>query len=119
ALRIIDGLDEISTGEVNHILDSAPELIGRCRQCNYCLPCPVGLDIPRILRLEDIWHGPHRVESYRASYQSQVWARRLYSELEARGEACTGCGICQERCPHGVAVVEKIAESHRTLTLSE
>jgi predicted aldo/keto reductase-like oxidoreductase len=119
ALGILDGLDEMPQGEVNRLLDSAPELEGRCRQCGYCLPCPEGLDILRILKLEDVWHGPHRVDSYRASYQSQVWSRKLYSGLDVRGDGCTSCGICEERCPHGVPVVEKIAESHRTLTLSE
>jgi predicted aldo/keto reductase-like oxidoreductase len=119
ALSIIDGLDEMSAGEVIHTLDSAPELMGRCRQCGYCLPCPEGLDIPRILKLEDIWHGPHRREEFSASYQSQVWARRLYSELEVKGDACTNCGICEKRCPHGVSVAESIAEAHDILTRSE
>jgi predicted aldo/keto reductase-like oxidoreductase len=119
ALSIINELDEMPQEEVNRLLDSAPELEGRCRQCSYCLPCPEGLDIPRIIKLEDIWHGPHRREEFSSSYKSQVWARRLYSELKVGGDACTGCGICEERCPHGVSVMDKMAASHSILTQSE
>jgi len=118
AMEVVDGLDEMAPSGVERILDSAPELEGRCRQCGYCLPCPEGIDIPRVLALEDIWHGPHRVQGFRSGYHTQDWARHCYSKLGVGGDACTGCGICEERCPHGLPVAETIAASHRTLTLT-
>jgi len=119
ALGVLDGLEEMSACEVESLLGSAPELEGRCRQCGFCLPCPEGIDIPRVLGLEDIWHGPHRVQGLRKGYHTQDWARHCYSELGVSGKACTGCRVCEDRCPHGVPVAEMIAESHRTLTLTE
>ena len=119
ALEILDGLDEMSTEGVQRILDSAEELGGICRQCGYCLPCPESIDVPRVMKLEDVWHGPHRVQGFSATYATQAWARELYSQLPVKGDACTRCGVCEERCPHGVAIQDKIGESHRTLSLTE
>ncbi len=116
AVGMMDELDEMSRDELDRLLSTADELRQMCRQCGYCLPCPVGIDIPLVLRLSDLWHGPHRTQSFSENYAVQKWAREKYSSLTVRGDACTRCGLCEERCPFSLPVADLIDQAHRKLT---
>ena len=115
AVQTMDELEEMSRQEIDELLSTANELERVCRQCGYCLPCPEEIDIPLILRLGDIWHGPHRVESFSENYPIQKWARETYRSLRVKGDACTNCGICEDRCPYSLPISGLIREAHRKL----
>ena len=68
------------------------EAKGFCRMCNVCLPCPEGIDIPGVLRLE--------IDA--RLYGLERWARAEYRRRKVDASACTKCGRCTERCPYGV-----------------
>ena len=78
---------------------------GQCTYCGHCAPCPVGIDIAMVNKLYDL-----------AMMQEQVPAtvRAHYGALSANAADCIACGGCQERCPFGVAVVERM-ERAKTL----
>ena len=63
---------------------------GACQYCNHCLPCASGIDIGRINRI---------IDANRASE---------YSSLGKKASSCVKCGECEERCPFGVKVTEKM-----------
>jgi predicted aldo/keto reductase-like oxidoreductase len=63
---------------------------GNCQYCNHCLPCPAGIDIGGINRIMD--------NNERAKY----------NKLELKASSCSKCGICEERCPFGVMVRDKM-----------
>jgi predicted aldo/keto reductase-like oxidoreductase len=103
-----------SPGEVRAALayfDAAPELRDfsgidanalwklrrRCVYCNHCLPCPAGIEIGGLMRLLDI-----------AEHSSSRSARSAYRALESHADSCTECGVCEERCPFGVPVAERM-----------
>ena len=67
----------------------------RCVYCNHCLPCPVGIEIGTVFRLLDA-----------AEYGARQKATEQYKILEAKSSECTQCGICEDRCPFGVPVIE-------------
>jgi len=71
--------------------------LGRCVYCNHCLPCPVGIDVGRTIRLLDTaGDGPTPA------------AAAEYAALPAAASACTECGACAERCPFEVDAVGKV-----------
>lgn len=77
-----------------------------CRLCNECMGhCEQQVPIAEILRYE----------RYARDYGEEELARRLYAELEKRGNACTACGACLLHCPLGLRIPEKLAEAHRHL----
>ncbi len=67
---------------------------GFCMYCNYCLPCPQNINIAKTISAID------------AMEQGDPGGARMYAE---QGEVdCIECGDCEERCPFGVAVIDKM-----------
>lgn len=72
-----------------------------CRQCGYCLPCTVEIDIPTVFRLE----------GYYDRYDQREWARAEYAELSVKVEECIEDGVCEERCPYHLPIVHRLKEA--------
>ena len=82
-----------------------------CTGCNYCMPCPQGLDIPKILGMMNY----HRV------YGLTEYAKSQYSELSKPDskkksvDDCTECGQCEVKCPQKIEVTRQLKETRSTL----
>jgi predicted aldo/keto reductase-like oxidoreductase len=111
---------------------AAPELgTYVCRQCDKCLPCPVGIHIPYIFELEgwydrQLWDGIVRDpgdywlrNSLRFWFDNQDRARAAYTTLLVQADACTDCGECQVRCPYDLPITDKLRHAHYKLTAGE
>jgi len=79
-----------------------------CTGCNYCMPCPQGVDIPRVFllanQLKVAMHDPARLE---------------YSHLRAMkvsAEQCIECGDCVDKCPQGIDIPVQLKKAHKDLT---
>jgi predicted aldo/keto reductase-like oxidoreductase len=81
------------------LLATHEELKGICRQCNYCLPCPLGIEIPRVLA---IWL---RMGRFPSSYTTQ-WLKNL----SVPPSKCNRCGDCERRCPYEIRVASILLE---------
>jgi hypothetical protein len=73
---------------------------GECVYCNHCLPCPEEIDIGWVSRLLD---------AAGAEPSPAVWAE--YAALPVKASACTACGACVQRCPFGVAVIDRMRQA--------
>ena len=73
-----------------------------CRQCEYCLPCEQGLDIPTIFILD----------KHYTRFGARESARERYAALSVKVDACIECGECESKCPYELPIREmlKIAE---------
>jgi predicted aldo/keto reductase-like oxidoreductase len=69
-----------------------------CRRCDYCQPCPQGIDISRIFILY----------RYFADYGLPDWALAQYGALKVGGDVCEQCGQCAARCPYSLPIPEMI-----------
>jgi len=70
-----------------------------CTQCGVCLPCPAGIDIPLYFRYLTY------LRDYRATqYPALTW--QAYAKPFS--EACTECGLCVQRCPFELPIVETL-----------
>jgi len=75
-----------------------------CTMCRYCMPCPNGVIIPRILELHNdaiIYSAPRK-------------ERFLYRQLQADQQAtnCEACGECEEACPQDIPISEWLKKAH-------
>jgi predicted aldo/keto reductase-like oxidoreductase len=94
---------------IGRVRDKYRELVPiPCTQCEYCLPCPNGVNIPRIF---EIYNEAVMYNEYRS-------ARMLYSWLkeEERADLCEQCGQCEELCPQGISVAEWLEKAHQLLS---
>lgn len=86
------------------VLAGAPRhaYMGQCTYCGHCKPCPVGIDIAMVNKYYDL-----------AVMQESVpdSLRQHYQALEVQADACIGCQACEERCPFGVKVTEKMEKA--------
>ena len=79
-----------------------------CTQCEYCLPCPEGVGIPR------------NFEAYNKGimYDKQDDARNEYQTgipKEKRARLCIQCGVCEEKCPQQIPISQWMPVVHEVL----
>ena len=77
-----------------------------CNACNYCMPCPYGLDIPAILTLKNdvlVAKKPPTTREVLAMY------RKAVPEELRRADHCTGCGRCSPHCPQTIDIPKELA----------
>ena len=88
-----------------------------CTACNYCMPCPYGIDIPGLFRfwedvlVEDLLPDDPSDAAYAVNRRRfLIEYERTFHKLR-RAERCTGCGRCAPHCPQGIdipAMVRKV-----------
>ncbi len=119
----------LSDEERERLYAEAPELgTYVCRLCGKCLPCPEGVDIPRLFNLEgwydrQMWDGVVRDpgdylmrQTLRFWFMNEGRARTAYAALDVKADACTDCGECEPRCPYRLPIVPKLRHTHYKLT---
>jgi predicted aldo/keto reductase-like oxidoreductase len=82
-----------------------------CTQCEYCLPCPSDVAIPRIFG----------VYNEAASFDAWGHGRWAYNNIkvEERADNCTECGECEAVCPQNIQIIDWLATVHKTLAQAE
>jgi hypothetical protein len=104
--EIADNFKSLTDEEMKKLEDEAKEL-GKdfCRQCGYCLPCSVDIEIPKVFLYE----------RYAKRYWIGDYAKEQYALLEVKADECTECGKCEERCPYELPIIEKLKSAHELL----
>lgn len=83
-----------------------------CTGCNYCMPCPKGINIPEIFKMMNY----HRV------YGLTKFARDNYARIGKEpwlnfqnAAACVQCGACEKKCPQHLHIREQLRAAHEAL----
>ena len=76
-----------------------------CNRCNYCMPCPYGLDIPELLTFLN-WYRTSETKPSAAEVVRRY--RKAVPDLRS-AEHCTGCGKCVPHCPQSIDVPKELA----------
>lgn len=72
---------------------------GACLYCNHCQPCPQQIEIGTVNKYLDLGKsGDTLVTSH-------------YMKLGHHVEDCIACGVCEQRCPFHVNVIERMQEA--------
>ena len=78
-----------------------------CNNCNYCMPCPYGLDIPAILTFKNMLLAE---EQRKSAKETLDLYRKMIPEKLRRADHCTGCRRCNPHCPQQIDIPKEIAE---------
>ena len=71
-------------------------LVG-CTGCEYCMPCPFGVDIPGSFA------------AYNASvHKGKRTAKEMYEALSGKADLCRTCGKCKSACPQSINIPEEM-----------
>lgn len=76
-----------------------------CTACNYCQPCPQGVQIPRIFGIYN--------ESYKLNDPGTLkWNYAGVMRDGADGSLCVECGQCEAVCPQQLPIIESLKVIH-------
>lgn len=85
-----------------------------CNDCQYCMPCPYGIDIPGILLHYNKCVNEDNIPTSSGSPEYRK-ARRAYLVGYDRSvpklrqaDHCTGCGQCNPHCPQGIDIPKEL-----------
>lgn len=78
---------------------------GHCMYCGHCAPCPAGIDVAGVTKLLNLTRAQGHVPET---------VREHYAALSHKAGECTGCGMCEKRCPFEVRVRENMAQAQET-----
>lgn len=121
-LALVEGFVPMTDAEKDALYRDAVELGNYvCRQCGLCLPCPEGIDIPLLCKLEGYYDRQMAdgtvtnaaefalKERLRFWFGNRDLGRTLYQDVVVKADRCTGCGQCNPRCPYGIDIPRKLS----------
>lgn len=87
--------------EVQEIYHS--KIAVNCTGCEYCLPCPHGVNIPECFAR----YNDSKMFGDLSRSKSQYFQ---FLEEKSRASQCTACGLCESKCPQHISIREKLRE---------
>ena len=79
-----------------------------CTSCEYCLPCPKGVNIPKVFVL---YNDANMFESFNQPKRSYMYLGRQKKDASL----CAACGTCGEKCPQNIDIVKQLKVAHEAL----
>ena len=122
--QLDDNIHTAQTAEPGMLTQSESEVIARaagifreayripCTECNYCLPCPKGVNIPGSFAAYNMSY----VSGYIAGMTLYMTSTRgIDPEKSTGGRKCVKCGICSKRCPQNIDVIAALEKVLRRM----
>jgi len=72
-----------------------------CRRCDYCEPCPEGIPIGYVMSADII---------AKRTTSDQLFSGAFADAME-KAPNCNECGLCEERCPYGLPIMEAMEKN--------
>ena len=94
---------EINTiNEVIKIFGEADKI--NCTGCNYCMPCPMNVNIPVAFLSYNTYYAMSRIEGLK-QYTMSIG---MNAKKKVRIANCTKCGICEKKCPQNIPIMKEL-----------
>lgn len=79
-----------------------------CTKCNYCMPCPQGVNIPNNFAMynEGLVYDDPGAPRF-------MYAR--WTPEETKADKCTACQVCEEKCPQKIEISKWMPKVHGVL----
>ena len=96
------------TEEERAIYANAKEIFDRaslvdCTKCEYCMPCPFGLNIPGIFAAYN-----------KSASHGMATGKAEYEAMETKADACRACRRCEQVCPQNIKISEVMPKVVKT-----
>lgn len=75
-----------------------------CTECKYCVPCPVGVNIPNCFAYLNNYSMFDDREKTKEQYN-------MFIKENNRASKCVECGKCEKNCPQQIKIREKLKET--------
>ena len=103
-LRSIDNFRQLTDKELSVFAD----VVGvfkksykiNCTGCNYCLPCPKGINIPACLSA----YNSSYAQGYITGIQQFMTSTATFSQKPVSPRFCNQCGKCEKICPQNIPI---------------
>ncbi len=80
-----------------------------CTSCNYCMPCPAGVNIPSVFNF-------YNLKKMTNHWTDSVYYKKELMDTQSDATQCIECGACEPQCPQGIAIIEELKKGHAFLT---
>jgi predicted aldo/keto reductase-like oxidoreductase len=83
----------------------------QCTGCNYCMPCPFGVNIPGCFSSYNTIYSI----GYITGLRQFITSTGLMSEKGSAPSQCKKCGKCEGHCPQHLPIIKELARVRRKL----
>jgi predicted aldo/keto reductase-like oxidoreductase len=83
----------------------------RCTGCNYCMPCPKGVNIPGCFSAYNTIYSMGYVEGMKQF----VTSTGLTSQRSSSPSLCVKCGKCESHCPQHLPIMKHLEQVKRRM----
>lgn len=113
--HIKENIDILSNCKPNSLTEDELKLIEKvkgkydekikvnCTKCQYCMPCPVGVDIPQNFTYYNNASMYGDLKNVAYNYQKSF-------KKELKASNCIACKKCEEKCPQSIKISEALKE---------
>jgi predicted aldo/keto reductase-like oxidoreductase len=100
----IDSLTQNELGAIDEVkkIYKDRKLID-CTKCNYCMPCPNGVDIPGCFEIYNDANIYNNLDFYKNQYQ-------IFISEDEKASNCIECGLCEDACPQNLEIIELLKQ---------
>ncbi len=77
-----------------------------CTGCGYCMPCPLGVDIPGTFNAWNTRYSQGKRPARMTYMQCTIFRHDMASASQ-----CVRCGACVSKCPQEIAIPEELARA--------
>ena len=117
-----ENIEAASTAQAGEFSESELDLFEKVRQillktiripctgCNYCMPCPFGVDIPLCLACTNDVALEGRATAIR-KYIMQTGIKKK----DSHAGLCTQCGLCETKCPQKIPIRQALKMTQQEL----
>ena len=83
-----------------------------CTGCNYCMPCPMGVNIPASFSAYNLSY----VLGWIAAIPQYVTSTGSFSKaVDHSPSLCVRCGQCEKRCPQHIPIMDELAKVRKRM----
>jgi predicted aldo/keto reductase-like oxidoreductase len=83
-----------------------------CTACEYCMPCPQGIEIPMILGFYNEYYMSGQSDEVKEKYWEKI-------TTDSHADHCISCATCEELCPQQLPIRKFMSESSRIFKRQE
>ncbi|MDN5353467.1 MAG: uncharacterized protein PWQ09_223 [Candidatus Cloacimonadota bacterium] len=118
--QVKDNIKTAQKGEANSLTEQEIELVNyakkvfknktkiNCTACKYCMPCPVGVDIPQNFAIYNNGYLFNDIEQAKTQYKKFLLDK-------AKAANCIECGECETHCPQNISIRRELKNVRKAL----